>query len=370
LTSDAGIISVGEQFPCKQCGAKLHFKPGTTSLVCPYCNFQNQIDVGNTDIPYLDFLTYAAQSAAGEHTHDLLHDLLLVKCVSCGAQTQLAADVTAGRCAFCGSPVVAEKESKKLIKPGALLPFAVDKAQADGLFRTWISGLWFAPSNLSQRAEHAGIDGAYIPAWTYNTQTQTQYTGQRGIDYQVPETYTEYVNGKPETRTRMVTRTQWTPVAGQVANAFRDLLVLASQSLPPKQAVHLQPWDLQKLVTYKDDYLSGLACQSYQLDLTGGFEQAKTIMLPFIRGAIERDIGGNHQRIETVDTKYDDVQFRHILLPLWISAYQYSGKAFRFLINARSGAVQGERPYSWIKIGLLVAAILIAIVLLVLIAHR
>jgi hypothetical protein len=369
LTQDAEITSLGEQFPCKQCGAKLRFQPGTTSLVCPYCNFKNEIDAGTLEIPYLSYVEYATQNAQGGASGES-HDLLVVKCSGCGAQTQLGADVTAGRCAFCGCPVVAEKESKKQIKPAALLPFAVDKPKANGLFRQWIAGLWFVPSDLSKRAEQAHIDGAYIPAWTYNTETQSRYTGERGVDYQVQETYTEMVNGHPETRTRMVTRTQWTPVSGMVSNSFRDVMVLASKTLPPKQAGHLEPWDLKKLVAYKDDYLSGLACQSYQVDLTGGFEAAKAIMQPVIQGTIVRDIGGNHQRISSVDTKYDDVQFRHILLPLWISAYQFGGKTYRFLIDARSGAVQGERPYSWVKITLLAAAIVIAIVVIAILAHR
>jgi len=38
------------------------------------------------------------------------------------------------------------------------------------------------------------------------------------------------------------------------------------------------------------------------------------------------------------------------LLPIWLSAYSYGKKTYRFLVNGRSGEVQGERPYSWLKI--------------------
>ena len=37
---------------------------------------------------------------------------------------------------------------------------------------------------------------------------------------------------------------------------------------------------------------------------------------------------------------------------------KYNDKVYRFLINARTGEVQGERPYSKIKIALLVIGIL------------
>ena len=83
-----------------------------------------------------------------------------------------------------------------------------------------------------------------------------------------------------------------------------------------------------------------------------------------------RDIGGDQQQISSVNTRYDNITFKHALLPLWISAYRYQERVFRFLVNARSGEVQGERPYSVWKILILVLSIILAIALIVLFANR
>jgi hypothetical protein len=78
---------------------------------------------------------------------------------------------------------------------------------------------------------------------------------------------------------------------------------------------------------------------------------------------VKYDIGGDEQRVSNVDTAVDDVTFKHILLPVWLAAYKYRGRAFRFVVNGRTGRVQGERPYSAWKItfavllGLIVALI-------------
>jgi hypothetical protein len=80
-----------------------------------------------------------------------------------------------------------------------------------------------------------------------------------------------------------------------------------------------------------------------------------------IAASIRRDIGGDHQRIHSTDTRYDDITFKHVLLPLWISAYRYRDRSFRFLVNARTGEVCGERPYSAAKITLAVLAALILV---------
>jgi len=280
--------------------------------------------------------------------------------------------VVASKCPFCGAPIVATAQSHKQIKPKAVLPFIISRERASAAFRQWVSSLWFAPSELARTAERSGIDGAYIPAWTYDSDTDSQYTGQRGDDYWDTETYTERdANGNSVTRTRQVRRTRWSWVSGDVSNKFDDVLVLASNSLPRKIAERLEPWDLKNLVPYRDEYLSGFVAESYQVDLPQGFEVAKGIMDGFIRQSICRDIGGDHQRIDSVNTRYENVTFKHTLLPVWISAYRFHERVFRFLVNARSGEVQGERPYSVWKIVLLILAIVLIIGGIVLIAsHR
>ena len=52
--------------------------------------------------------------------------------------------------------------------------------------------------------------------------------------------------------------------------------------------------------------------------------------------------------------------FKHILLPVWLAAYKYQGKTYRFVVNGRTGRVQGERPWSAIKIA--VAVVIAALV--------
>jgi hypothetical protein len=75
-------------------------------------------------------------------------------------------------------------------------------------------------------------------------------------------------------------------------------------------------------------------------------------MEPTIRATIRGDIGGDHQRIGRVETRHDRIRFKHALLPIWISAYRHRDRVYRFPINGRTGEVQGERPWSFVKIAL------------------
>jgi hypothetical protein len=357
---DAAATTGQKQFPCKQCGAALLFEPGQDDLRCSYCGVENAIDAAHDRVASEDFVAELHRLAADEPAHETL----VVKCNSCAAQTSLAPDQTAGNCPFCGAPIVAEACSHKSIRPHSLLPFAVTKQQAVTCFRQWASRLWFAPSQLARDCERAAIHGTYLPAWTYDSDTFSEYTGQRGDDYTETETYTTVVNGQTVMQTRMVTKTRWTFVSGRVDNRFDNILVMASLSLPRRELDDLQPWDLQNLTPYGDQYLSGFVAESYQITLPQGFETARQIMDPVIRCSVERDIGGNHQRISSLNTQYANIAYKHLLVPTWMSAYRYGQKIYRFLVNARTGKVRGERPYSVSKI-LLAILVGLAVVLVI-----
>ncbi len=336
-------------FPCQQCGAKLEYQPGTDAQKCPYCGAENVIPKSEVAIRELDYQTHLADA---EHNAETI-EVITVKCTACGAESSKPPNVTADQCPFCGADIVATGASTKHLKPKALLPFHIERSAARELFREWIHSLWFAPNALRRMArQDSPINGMYCPYWTYDCNTTTGYSGMRGDDYWTTETYSSYENGRHVTRTRQVRRTRWTPASGTVFNEFDDVLVVASESIPREYAHLLAPWDMNNLVPYQDEYLAGFRAESYQVDLRGGFELAKGIMAPEIHATICRDIGGDHQQVTSSRSQYDDITFKHILLPIWISAYRYRGTIYRFLVNARTGEVQGERPWSWVKITL------------------
>jgi predicted RNA-binding Zn-ribbon protein involved in translation (DUF1610 family) len=340
-------------FPCVSCGGNLVFKPGTCALACPSCGVQNVIETAAAPIEELDFETFlrAAETQAS------LEERLTVTCANCAAETTLGANLTADACPFCGTKIVAQAKSTRAIAPRSLLPFKITREHSTSRFHAWLASRWFAPTALKRFARTNGLDGIYTPYWTYDCATTTHYTGQRGEHYWDTETHHTTRNGKTVTETRRVRKTRWHSASGTVQNTFDDVLVLASAALPRKQADALAPWDLGELVPFKEDYLSGFKVQSYSVGLSEGFNAAKEKMDPEIRAKIRADIGGDEQRIASMSVRYHEITFKHVLLPVWISAYRFKDRVYRFLVNARTGEVQGERPYSWVKITLLIASI-------------
>src|SRR5262249_187999 len=145
--------------------------------------------------------------------------------------------------------------------------------------------------------------GMYIPHWSYDSMTVSDYVGSRGIYYYETEYYTERDDdGNTVERTREVGRSAWTPVSGAGGYEFNGGLVSARQSLPQQVANRLEPWKLEELVHYNESYVSGFRSELFQIDPQRGLEEAKKRMAPIIRSAICQDIGGDEQLVEGVQT--------------------------------------------------------------------
>ena len=343
------------ELKCRGCSSTLHFAPGTKSLKCPACGTVTEIESGTAVIEEIDLKKFLNDQTENEAKIEVL----TVTCQGCGAGLTLKPNVSADVCPYCATSLVLKNgTTNTILKPKLLLPFRLTGDQAQEAFRLWLKGLWFAPNNIKRLASgRYRFEGIYIPYWTYDSSTSSGYTGMRGDNYYDTETYTSYENGKAVTRTRTVTKTRWTPVSGRVSRDFDDVLVVASRSLPEVYAQALEPWDLHDISNFDERFLSGFRTEMYQLTVGEGWEKGKQIMDYVIKGDIRRDIGGDHQQIHSVNTSHARTTFKLILLPVWISSYRYNDKIYRFLVNGRTGEVQGERPYSKWKIFFLVVFI-------------
>ena len=341
------------RFPCQQCGAVLKYAPGTELLVCDYCGTQNRIPQVAEPIREYD-LNRALNQLAETNRQPVMPS---IHCDECGAGFQFEATIHAGECPFCGTPIITSTAQIKPIQAKSLLPFSIDEPAARQKFQHWIQGLWFAPDAVKKYARSdTKLSGVYLPYWTFDSQTSSAYNGERGDVYYVTEQVQVVRNNQTVTETRQVPKIRWTAVSGQVGRFFDDVLIGASKSLPRTLLDALQPWDLQALIPYDEQYLSGFRSEYYQVELGEGFDRARQVMDEQIYQDICRDIGGDHQRIHQVQTRHNQTTYKHCLLPIWSAAFRYKDRSYRFVINGRTGKVQGERPYSVWKIGFAVLA--------------
>ncbi|MEO1548898.1 MAG: primosomal protein N' (replication factor Y) - superfamily II helicase [Pseudomonadota bacterium] len=347
------------RFPCEACGSDLRYAPGTDLLTCDHCGNEQAITGAGPwagrALEEVDFRQTIANAAPSQ-----MEETAVLDCPNCGAQVEFEPDTHAAECPFCATPVVTSTGAHRHIKPAGQLPFLLSEEAAREAMTTWLGRLWFAPNGLQAFARKGrSLQGIYVPYWTYDAETRSRYRGQRGTVYYETRRQRVVVDGKTETRQVRVQKVRWNRVSGHVARNFDDVLVLGSRALPKRYTDGLAPWDLSGLEPYQPEYLAGFRAEGYTVDLQEGYQEAQAIMERTILRDVKFDIGGDRQRVDDLKTDVGALTFKHILLPVWIAAYKYRGKSFRFVVNGRTGAVQGERPYSAWKIALavLVAAL-------------
>jgi len=332
-------------FTCPSCGAPQKFSPATGKLVCEFCRTQTDIKVSQDIIHEYEF----TEAVTALHTQKNQIIEKNIKCKKCGGSFTLTPYSFSSNCPYCNTPAITDFIQE--ITPKSLIPFILTHKEAQRLFKKWVGSRWFAPNAFKKYLDGDNtLTGYYLPYWTYDSDTISSYHGLRGDVYYVTVTKTIVQNGRQRQIRVQEPRINWTPVSGTVYVSFDDITIGATKTISRAILDSLEPWDTTSLVPFDEKYLSGFEAEEYTIGLDNGFEFAKAKMAHKIEQNIRYDIGGDQQQIHQVHTKHNDITYKNILLPVWTASFRWKEKEYYYAINAQSGKIVGERPYSSMKI--------------------
>lgn len=341
-----------QKFACPACGAEAVWNPSKRALVCPFCGTESPAELqqrGDDTIIVEHDLAVALRdipdSMRGWRT-----EKVSVRCQSCQAISVFSPERVGQRCEFCGSAqLVPYEQVKEAFSPESLLPFTIDEPKARELVRRWYAGQWLAPNALKSRAMTDTVRGLYLPFWTFDAKVHADWQAEAGRYYYVTH------NGKRQQRV------EWSPASGDLDHAFDDELVGASVGVPAHLLRKIEPFPTATLIPYDPGYLAGWTVERYQIDLVNAASRSRAQMDDNVRQMCASAVPGDTYRNLQVSSTYRDQTFKHILVPVWLLTYNYGGKVYRVAANGVTGRMAGERPWSWVKIALL---ILIALIVL------
>jgi DNA-directed RNA polymerase subunit RPC12/RpoP len=342
-----------EKYECPACGADAHWNPARRALVCPFCGTESpaSLETRGAETVIVEHDLVTALRGVPDSSRGWQTAKVSVKCQSCQAISVFDPNRVGQRCEFCGSSqLVPYEQVKDPFSPESLLPFAIQESQARDLVRAWYGRQWLAPNNLRKRALTDTVRGIYLPYWTFDAQVHARWTADSGRYYYVT------VNGKRERRV------QWTPAAGELDHFFDDELVAASTGVAAGLLRGLEPFPTAQLIPYDPGYLAGWTVERYQIDLVSAAARSREIMEGKIGQLCAAAVPGDTQRNLDVRSTFTDQKFKHILVPVWLLTYTYGAKVYHVAANGVTGRMAGERPWSWIKITLLIIVAIIALI--------
>jgi hypothetical protein len=359
-------VQARQKYSCPSCGAEATWNPAKQALVCAYCGTvspakladdgtlvrEHDLDAALRDVP---------QSERGWQTAKIT-----VKCQSCQAISVFDPKVVAQRCEFCGSSaLVPYEEIKQTIRPESVLPFKLPETDVRERIRIWYGQRWFAPNRLGRRALTDTVKGVYLPYWTFDARVEADWTAQAGYYYYVTETYTD---AQGRVQSRQVQKIRWEPAAGSVENFFDDQLVCGSRGVDPRFVRAIEPFPTNELVPYDPGYVSGWTVERYQVDLRDASVTSRDQMEQIITQMCDAQVPGDTHRGLSVDAKFYDRTFKHILAPIWLLTYNYGARTFHVVVNGYTGSIAGDHPLSFWKVLFAVLGAIAAVLVIIYLA--
>ncbi len=307
-----------EKFACPACGAEAIWNPAKQALVCAFCGTTSpaKLDAGTGRIIEHDLVT--ALRGITDDKRGWQTEKRYVKCQSCQAISVLDPQRQAQRCDFCGSAqLIPYEQTKDAFRPESLLPFKVTEDKARDGIRTWYGRLWLAPNKLKHSALTDTVKGIYLPYWTFDAKVDAAWTAEAGFYYYTTESYTD---SSGRSQTRQIQHVRWESASGQLQHFFDDDLICASVGVHAPLLRGIEPFPTTELKPYDAGYV---------------------------------DVRAN----------YSGQTFKHILAPVWLLSYHFGAKAFQAVMNGFTGTVAGEYPKSWVKVTLLVLAVIVVLII-------
>jgi Zn finger protein HypA/HybF involved in hydrogenase expression len=348
------VASARQKFSCPACGAEANWNPAKQALVCPFCGAESPATLAmrGADTVIVEHDLAAALRAIPDSSRGWQAAKISVRCQSCQAISVFDTDVVGRRCDFCGSTaLVPYEEVKEPFRPESLLPLKIAESQARDLIRVWYGRQWLAPNNLNAKALTDTVKGIYLPYWTFDAKADAKWSADSGKFYHVRE------------GNRDVQKVSWTPVSGALSHVFDDELICASVGVESGKLRRIEPFPTGSLVPFDPGYLAGWTVERYQIDLVSAAERGRQEMIGELRQLCGQQVPGDTHRNLVVDASFHDQTFKHILAPVWLMTYVYSGKSYQVVVNGVTGGIAGSRPYSWIKVALLALALLLVLLL-------
>jgi hypothetical protein len=260
------------------------------------------------------------------------------ECRGCGASMSWDASAKALRCPFCGSERLDEKNDVRALAPQRVIPFATGHERVSTILREWLGRGFWRPGDLASEASIDEMKPVYVPYWVFEATTHTYWTADSSA-------------------TPPGARGNWVPHFGEHHGRYVGVLIGASSALTPHETSAICLFDLSQGRPPEDVNLENAIVEQFRVQRKYARPLARQGLEDLEREACAAYVPGRHRNLK-VNVRLENLASEPVLVPVWIMAYRYREKVYRFLINGQTGRAWGEAPLSWIKVA---AAVLIAL---------
>lgn len=297
-----------------------------------------------------------APADLGTETPSSVRQVRQFSCRQCGAALQIPETARATVCPYCDVASIVERPPTiDRPAPTFVVGFVIAEDDAKGRAQRWLQSQWFAPAALKKAAIER-VRGVYLPAYLYGATAHANYLVEIGQNYTASETY---VDPKGRTKTRSITKTEWSMLSGRYSRYIMDRLVTASRGLANKDLEAIEPYDFNAIARYAPALLAGWIAEDPSLTRAACLELARREGRMIMRQRLAEDMPGDHHRNLRFELELEREHLDVLMVPLWLFTARYAAEQdpVRILVNGQTGKVAGQAPRSTTKIVLTILAV-------------
>lgn len=328
------LTAENETYKCPSCGANLKYDAANSGLKCDYCGFELNIS-GQISNDENDFLSAENHQKWGKNVKK-------AHCSNCGAHNVIESTTISCNCPFCDSPMVISLDSFDGLKPDRVIPFKIDVKAANQSYQNWIKKRFYAPSSLKKDIPNPTNNSIYVPTWTYDSVSFSEYKGRLGKRYTVTV-------GSGKNR-HTVTKIRWFRISGVHQKIVDDIVICSGNKIKQEELDKIQPFDTNNSFVFDDRFLSGHSAEHYNMTVQEGWKSAQEIISQQIKTEILRKYHYDVVDYLKFTPVYSNIKYKYVVLPIWLSSFTYKNKKYHYLINGETGKITGNYPKSIVKI--------------------
>ncbi|MEE2752030.1 MAG: hypothetical protein VX519_11425 [Myxococcota bacterium] len=247
---------------------------------------------------------------------------LILECTGCGGAVVYDANREQAACVFCGAEALDRQEVEEPAEvPDGILPQEVTLAAAQEEYRAWARSSWWHPEEM--RNLSVDLQLLLIPAWRFEGDVESHWNGLESA----------------------VTKSGKRPVGGSDEARLVHMLP-ASQGISAAELTELEPFYIEKVQPWV-----GVG-EEAPYELPGLTEQAARSQMHSLMSDVHvQVIAARHRLLSCVASSLvqnETVQL--LVLPVFIGAFRFRDRPWRFVVNAQTGEVVGDAPVDRMKV--------------------
>ncbi len=337
------------EYECPACGGPLRFDANEQKILCEHCNSQYEDDYFDKQHDELDDSQATAIDWNLEgivKNGEQINVDISYCCTSCAAEIIADHNTAATECMYCGSPLLLSNNITGMLKPDLIIPFKIDKAEAEKRLKQFYRNKFLLPSAFKDKNRIAKITGIYVPFWLFSAE------GSGDITFNAAT-----VNNRRK-GDYVYTTTKFYSVLRSGSSYFAKVPVDASVKMDDNYMDGLEPYNYDELKDFSSTYMAGYFADKFDVDVNISAQKAEKRIANSVAELFKKTVTGYSKvSVTSKSVAMTDRKVNYALLPVWILNTKYEDKMYKFAINGQTGKVAADLPIDNRKKKLLFAAV-------------